>query len=112
MTIHGELVIHTGKCSEKALEKAQKYLDQEVIRTCAPYVPLDTGTLERSGKMSSDIGSGTVTWNTPYAKKQYYEGKSKGLRGARWFDRAKADHAEDGQDGVAKILGGENDGNH
>lgn len=112
MTIHGELVIHTGKCSEKALEKAQKYLDQEVIRTCAPYVPLDTGTLERSGKMSSDIGSGTVTWSTPYAKKQYYEGKSKGLRGARWFDRAKADHAEDWQDGVAKILGGENDGNH
>lgn len=110
MTIHGELVIHTGKCSEKALEKAQKYLDQEVIRTCAPYVPLDTGTLERSGKMSS--GSGTVTWNTPYAKKQYYEGKSKGLRGARWFDRAKADHAEDWQDGVAKILGGENEGNH
>lgn len=112
MTIHGELVIHTGKCSEKALEKAQKYLDQEVIRTCAPYVPLDTGTLERSGKMSSDIGSGTVTWNTPYAKKQYYEGSSKGLRGARWFDRAKADHAEDWQDVVAKILGGENDGNH
>ena len=112
MTIHGELVIHTDKCSEKALEKAQKYLDQEVIRTCAPYVPLDTGTLERSGKMSSDIGSGTVTWNTPYAKKQYYEGKSKGLRGARWFDRAKADHAEDWQDGVAKILGGENDSNH
>ena len=112
MTIHGELVIHTGKCSEKALEKAQKYLDQEVIRTCAPYVPLDTGTLERSGKMSSDIGSGTVTRNTPYAKKQYYEGSSKGLRGARWFDRAKADHAEDWQDGVAKILGGENDSNH
>ena len=112
MTIHGELVIDTGKCSEKALEKAQKYLDQEVIRTCAPYVPLDTGTLERSGKMSSDIGSGTVTWNTPYAKKQYYEGKSKGLRGARWFDRAKADQAEDWQDGVAKILGGENDSNH
>lgn len=112
MTIHGELVIHTGKCSESALEKAQKYLDQEVIRTCAPYVPLDTGTLERSGKISSDIGSGTVTWNTPYAKKQYYEGNSKGLRGALWFDRAKADHAEDWQDGVAKILGGENDSNH
>lgn len=112
MTIHGELVIHANKCSEKSLEKAQKYLDQEVIRTCAPYVPLDTGTLERSGKMSSDIGSGTVTWNTPYAKKQYYEGNSKGLRGALWFDRAKADHAEDWQDGVAKILGGENDGNH
>ena len=77
MTIHGELVIHTEKCSEKALEKAQKYLDQEVIRTCAPYVPLDTGTLEGSGKLSSDIGSGTVTWNTPYAQKQYYEGKSR-----------------------------------
>lgn len=78
MTIHGELVIHTGKCSEKALEKAQKYLDQEVIRTCAPYVPLDTGTLERSGKMSSDIGSGTVTWNTPYAKNSTTKGTPKG----------------------------------
>ena len=83
-----------------------------MLRIAAPFVPQDTGTLERSGKMSSDIGSGTVTWNTPYAKKQYYEGKSKGLRGARWFDRAKADHAEDWQDGVAKILGGENDSNH
>lgn len=112
MKIHGELVIQTEKCSEKAVEKAQRFLDQEVIRTCAPYIPFDTGALESSGERSTKIGSGVVTWNTPYAKKQYYDGSSKGLRGARWFDRAKADHEEDWKNGVAEILGGENGGNH
>ncbi len=112
MKIHGELTIQTEKCSEKAVEKAQRFLDQEVIRTCAPYIPFDTGALESSGERSTKIGSGVVTWNTPYAKKQYYEGGSKGLRGAKWFDRAKADHEEDWKSGVAEILGGENGGNH
>ena len=32
MTIHGEMVINTGKCSEKEVEKGQEYMEQEMIR--------------------------------------------------------------------------------
>lgn len=110
MKINCELIIDTEKCSDAALNKAQRYLDQEVIRACSPYVPHDTGTLEGSAETSTEIGSGTVTWSTPYAAKQYYEGRSNTVRGARWFDRAKADHEEEWEKGVGKILGGEKNG--
>lgn len=110
MNLDCTLIIDTGKCNDAALKKAQRYLDQEVIRVCSPYVPHDTGTLEGSAETSTEIGSGTVTWSTPYAAKQYYEGKSNSMRGARWFDRAKADHENEWKDGIAKILGGEGNG--
>lgn len=113
MKIHSKLEIHTDKCSPQLLRKAQIFLDNTVVKDCDPYVPFDRGILKDSGEDFTVPGSGIVTWDTPYAQKQYYEGKSNGLRGARWLDRAKADRKEKWEKGVGKILGGdENGSNH
>ena len=52
--------------------KAQRYLDSEVLRTSAPYVPMRSGALMRSGTNGTQLGSGLVKYNTVYAKVQYY----------------------------------------
>lgn len=113
MKLDSQLKITTKKCSPEQLHRAQVFLDSEVIRTCSPYVPHDSGILEGSAENATVPGSGVVTWDTPYAAKQYYMKRScKDLRGPYWFDRAKADHADDWKDGVQKILGGENGSNY
>ena len=52
--------------------RVQRTIDQSVIDYCQPYVPASPDrTLEFSAQVSTDIGSGTVIWNTPYAHYQY-----------------------------------------
>lgn len=88
---------------------AQEWLDNAVLHDCEPYVPLRTGVLVFSGILSTKVGSGTVSWSTPYARYLYYGkvmipspfGGGKiltkrnlkfhggGKRGAFWFERAK-----------------------
>ena len=50
----------------------QKAIDNAVIRYCGPYCPFETGTLANSPYRSSQIGSGEVIYNTPYARYLYY----------------------------------------
>ncbi len=72
----------------------QRAVDKAVIDLCEPYVPFDTGALKESPKTCSSPGK--VVYGMPYARKQYYENKGDGgLRGARWFERMKADHMGD-----------------
>jgi len=60
---------------EYGLEKGgrvQRAVDQTVIDFCTPYVPASPDrTLEFSAQVSTDVGSGEVVWNTPYAHYQY-----------------------------------------
>lgn len=52
--------------------RIQRTIDEAVIRECTPYVPASPDrTLEFSAGVSSEIGSGLVIWNTPYAHYQY-----------------------------------------
>ena len=52
--------------------RVQQTIDQSVIDYCQPYVPASPDrTLEFSAQVSTDIGSGMVIWNTPYAHYQY-----------------------------------------
>jgi hypothetical protein len=52
--------------------RVQRAIDQNVIDFCQPYVPASPDrTLEFSAQVSTEIGSGTVIWNTPYAHYQY-----------------------------------------
>ena len=76
--------------------RAQKKLDAQVIADSNFYCPLKTGTLQRSATIGSVIGSGTVRWVTPYARRQYYGvgfDRSKDPNPnatAKWFEAAKA----------------------
>lgn len=73
------------------LDFAQKVIDSEVVRRCDPLVPFKTGNLIMSGIYGTRIGSGTIRYTAPYAKRQYYWGRSAkyGGRGRKWFGRIK-----------------------
>lgn len=87
--------------------RAQQKLDNVILQTCDPYIPLDTGTMRNSGPIHTVIGSGIIIWQTPYVRKQYYENKGgEGLRGKLWFERAKASHLSDWAQVVADVSGG------
>jgi hypothetical protein len=94
------------------LNRAQTVVDSEVLRRSEKYTPLLTGTLIKSGILGTVLGSGLVSWITPYAKRQYYKGRRPGtqqagpLRGRFWFERMKAVEKKDIVDKVNKTFGG------
>ena len=82
-----------------------------MLRYSEPFTPLLTGTLIKSGILGTIIGSGTVSWITPYAKRQYYRGRRPGtqqagpFRGRYWFERMKAVRGETIVKGAKKFAG-------
>lgn len=117
----------------EARGQAQRYVDNEVLRQSAPYMPHQSGMLRDSGIHGTDIGSGKVVWNSPYAKFLYYGKVMIGIeshspwaksgerkvttgrnltyhgapkRGAFWFERMKASHLTEILRGVARLVGG------
>lgn len=104
-------------------DRAQVYVDSEVLRLSAPYIPLQTSMLQKSGILGTVPGEGVVVWNAPYAHYQYrglvmagrapkhYTGKpltyhGAPRRGLLWFERMKADHGRDILAGARRIAGG------
>lgn len=94
------------------VDKAQKWLDNEVLKDCQPFVPMRSGNLMDSGVSGTKLGSGEVVYNAPYAKKMYYGehfrfSKLKHPQAcAQWFEKAKSVHKGDWKDGVQKIVKG------
>ena len=58
----------------------QLFLANTCFRRMHKYVPFDTGTLAST----VSIKPGSVTYEVPYAHKQYTTNKGKGLRGKYW----------------------------
>lgn len=92
--------------------RAQKYLDNAVLRDTDKYVPMRTGILVRSGILGTQIGSGEIQYIAPYAKPLYYGvnirfGKSRHpLACAKWFEASKAVNKRSWLSEVRKIAGG------
>lgn len=93
----------------------QKTLDSEIVRLCSPYVPVDTHTLQKSGSLATDFGSGEVIYSTPYARRIYYTHKGAEANSAKpqdpragklWLERMKADHMDDLKKVVESASGG------
>lgn len=90
--------------------RAQQMLDSEVLRQSEPYTPLLSSALIKSGALHTVIGSGSVVWKTPYARKQYYMnrgGNNGPLRGSRWFERMWNAHGAGIVRRIADEVGGE-----
>ena len=78
-----------------ALKRAQAPLDAMVLQDSNYFVPLKTGTLQKSAIINSRIGSGEVKWVTPYARRHYYnytkpEHQINPNACSKWFEAAKA----------------------
>lgn len=90
--------------------KAQKFVDSEVLRGCSALVPFQTGALQKSGVLGTEVGSGEVAWIAPYAHDQYYNTpRTRGYdanRGAYWFERWKASEAKRVLSAAKKRAGG------
>lgn len=91
-------------------QKAQKWMDNEVLKDCHDYVPWRTGKLAGSGISGTTIGSGKIVYNAPYAKSCYYAknrnfSKDKHPQAcAQWFEKAKAAKKKDWIKGVNEII--------
>ena len=77
--------------------EGQKFFTHEVRRLCVPYVPNLTGTLQQTAVEHTTH----ITYGQPYARRQYYEHKSK----ARWFEKMKASNKEAILKGAEQIAG-------
>lgn len=76
------------------LNKTQVFLDNKVIMYLQEYVSYKHGVQAKSIRLTSDVGSGLVHINVPYAEYQAYSKKIKkrvGKRGTYPFERMKAD---------------------
>ncbi|MRG87003.1 minor capsid protein [Salinibacillus xinjiangensis] len=91
-----------GKVS-KAVGFGQFALDEQVLKDSNFYIPKNEGTLEESGVIHSQPlrGKGEVVWNTPYARRLYYnpqydfsKDKNPEARGL-WFEHAKSQHLKE-----------------
>lgn len=90
--------------------RAQKFVDSEVLRFCAARVPLQTGMLQKSGILGTEVGSGEVRYIAPYSAYQYYKtARSRPYdanRGAYWFERGKAVERQRILQGALRMAGG------
>ena len=90
--------------------QAQLFFATEIARLSEPYVPFLDGDL----KNKKTISPKKITYNMPYAKRQYFgnsgygkEGTSKGgLRGKLWVKRCWSDKGKDICKSVAQFVGG------
>lgn len=85
-----------GKKIQNAIDKAQMVLDTQVLKDSNNFIPMDTHNLEMSGVRSSRIGEGLISWDTPYARRLYYnpqynfsKDQNPNAQGL-WFEAAKA----------------------
>ena len=92
--------------------RVQRYIDSEVLRLSEQFVPKDTGELISSGIRSTQLGSGEVKYNTPYARRWYYRNTTNSgtpvhfneapQRGSYWFERMKQQYQRQILDGATR----------
>lgn len=82
--------------------KAALFLANEIRRLSDPYVPMANGTL----KDTAVVTPGKITYDQPYARRQWYEHRGNGLRGPRWCERMWANRGKEIVHAVAKYVGG------
>ena len=66
--------------------KAELFLANDCFKRMSKYVPKDTGAL----MTTVTIRPGSVTYEQPYARRQYFENKGNGIRGKYWDKKMAA----------------------
>jgi len=97
---------------KKTVEQAQRVVDSQVLKDSNRYAPMDTGNLINSSLRASQIGQGRLVWDTPYARRLYYNpqynfSKAKNPQaGGLWFERAKSRHSREWAEVAGKAIRG------
>ena len=91
---------------ENAAEKAIWATTEEILADCQKYVKEDQGTLRDSAQIKSEPGKGIIVWDTPYAKRQYWEIKTSLTPGRtwKWCETAKLKHGKRWQGLIQKAI--------
>lgn len=89
---------------------AQVMLDEAVLKDTDAYVRYRTGVLARSARTASRIGQGAIIYDTPYAKRVYYDEFSNVTRDIhplatpKWFEESKKKNKDKWLKAVDRIL--------
>ncbi len=93
--------------------RVQQFIDSECLRRCNDdYVPFDQYSLIASSFPATQIGSGKIKWNTPYARRLYYHPEynfsqeHNAHAGGYWFEHMKQQYREQILAGAKRIAGG------
>ena len=80
--------------------KGQKVLAQNILGESQKLVPVDTGTLKRSGHISTEGTTTTISYNTPYALKQHEDPTLNHPKGgeAKYLERPFNEKVQDIED--------------
>lgn len=85
---------------EKGFSNAQEFVDSECIRHMNRLTPRLTGVMVKSATLGTVIGSGQIEYSSPYARRQYYEHKTK----KKWFETMKKGHGESIRKGAVRFV--------
>ena len=82
----------------EAWKKGLSMLTEEILNDTNDFVKFDTGALMASSYIHTDFKHGKLIWQTPYARRQYWEIKTAvtdiNPRATwRWFEAAKRTHS-------------------
>lgn len=90
-----------GKRIDKRLDSAQFALDEQVLKDSNTFIPAREWYLRNSGSLHSRIGEGLIAWQTPYARRLYYnpqfnfsKDENPNAQGL-WYEVAKARFGDD-----------------
>lgn len=98
------------------LPEAQRALTQAVIDFMEPYWGYDTGRLVESARTTSNLDTGQIVYDVPYASEMYYGIREDGstfnyhlekhpLAGPFPLERMAADHMDDIVAEVRRVAG-------
>ncbi|MBR2209896.1 MAG: hypothetical protein IJ896_00245 [Fibrobacter sp.] len=81
-------------------------LSSQILEDCNQYVKVDQHTMESSSYAASDLNNGKLVWDTPYAKRQYWEIRRAIVPGRtwKWCETAKRKHKADWQKLAERLL--------
>ena len=89
-----------------AWQKGLYALSAQILGDCNQYVKVDQHTLESSSYVASQLGEGELIWDTPYARRQYWEIKTSYTPGRtwKWCETARRRHNAEWQKLAQKLL--------
>lgn len=99
-----------GSDYTERFNKAQQFIDSECLRKMDPLTPADTTQMIQSASRGTKIGSGLIQYDSPYARRQYYENQGGSPKHPQathhWFERMKAQYKDEILRGAQKYVSG------